>query len=108
MCLDNCIKINKKSLLYFYYAYIDVKDFLADRFFINRQIKIGFIKDYEKHGTEFVVSFVKIYKKDEEIFLIAMEELDKNIKVVGYNDNGEYTKFIEEIGEKIKEMGKNK
>lgn len=36
--MRNYVKIEKKSLLYNYYAYIDTEDFLADSIFIQENL----------------------------------------------------------------------
>ena len=40
--MRNYVKIEKKSLLYNYYAYIDTEDFLADSIFIQEKLRVFF------------------------------------------------------------------
>ena len=42
--MRNYVKIEKKSLLYNYYAYIDTEDFLADSIFIQEKLRVFFGK----------------------------------------------------------------
>lgn len=42
--MRNYVKIEKKSLLYNYYAYIDTEDFFADDIFIQEKVRVQFGK----------------------------------------------------------------
>lgn len=48
---DNFVKIKKFSLLYYHYAYLDTKDYLADQLFVNNKVKVRFGREYEKGST---------------------------------------------------------
>lgn len=105
---NNYIKLRKSSLFYFYYAYIDVKSFLADEFFIDKQVKVKFLRDYQKQEADFIISLVKINKKDEDIFLEALKNLDKNIILVGYNNDKKYDNFKKNLKFKISNFKEEK
>lgn len=42
--MRNYVKIEKKSLLYNCYAYIDTEDFLADSIFIQEKLRVFLVK----------------------------------------------------------------
>ena len=48
--MRNYVKIEKKSLLYNYYAYIDTEDFLADSIFIQEKLRVFFGKNRKEAG----------------------------------------------------------
>ena len=52
--MRNYVKIEKKSLLYNYYAYIDTEDFLADSIFIQEKLRVFFGKTGRKQDSQYV------------------------------------------------------
>lgn len=46
--MRNYVKIEKKSLLFNYYAYIDTEEYLADNIFIQEKLKVFFGKTGRK------------------------------------------------------------
>ena len=57
--MRNYVKIEKKSLLYNYYAYIDTEDFLADSIFIQEKLRVFFGKTGRKQDSQYVVVLCK-------------------------------------------------
>ena len=77
--MRNYVKIEKKSLLYNYYAYIDTEDFLADSIFIQEKLRVFFGKTGRKKSSQYVVVLCKVWKWDAEKFVYAMEKLHNKI-----------------------------
>ena len=72
--MRNYVKIEKKSLLYNYYAYIDTADFLADSIFMQEKLRVFFGKTGRKQDSQYVVVLCKVWKWDAEKFVRAIEK----------------------------------
>ena len=58
------------------YAYVDTKPYVADKMFINRELKVKFVNTMEKEDNLCVIVFVRINKSDREKFINSMRELN--------------------------------
>lgn len=79
-------KLDMKSLLYSNYVYIDVNDYHADALFIQEEVNVKFVKEYEKEDSCYIIIYCKVLKKDERKFLRALENLEKKMLLLGYRD----------------------
>jgi len=95
--MKNYVKIEKKSLLFNYYAYIDTEEYLADKVFIQEKLRVFFGKTGRKQDSQYVVILCKVWKKDAEKFVRAMEKLYNKMILLGY---GECVNSFEELGVK--------
>lgn len=93
--MRNYVKIEKKSLLYNYYAYIDTEDFLADSIFIQEKLRVFFGKTGRKQDSQYMVVLCKVWKWDAEKFVHAMEIFYNKLLLLGH---GECANFFEELG----------
>ncbi len=93
--MRNYVKIEKKSLLFNYYAYIDTEEYLADKVFIQEKLRVFFGKTGRKQDSQYVIILCKVWKKDAEKFVRAMEKLCNKMILLGY---GESVSFFEELG----------
>ena len=93
--MRNYVKIEKKSLLYNYYAYIDTEDFFADSIFIQEKLRVFFGKTGRKQGSQYVVVLCKVWKWVAEKFIHAMEIFYNKLLLLGH---GECVKFFKELG----------
>lgn len=93
--MKNYVKIEKKSLLFNYYAYIDTEEYLADKVFIQEKLRVFFGKTGRKQDSQYVIILCKVWKKDAEKFVRAMEKLYNKMILLGY---GECVNFFEELG----------
>lgn len=93
----NYIRLEKKSITYAYFLFIDVTEYLADRIFIKHKVKVGFGKEYAKEGSKYLCISCKIKKRDEGKFLEALEELKNIMLLCGYVDYLDFCASI--IGE---------
>lgn len=92
--MRNYVKIEKKSLLFNYYAYIDTEEFLADSIFIQEKLIVFFGKTGKKQGNPYVVVLCKVWKWDAEKFVHAMEKFRNKLLLLGHD---ECVNFFEEL-----------
>lgn len=93
--MRNYVKIERKSLLYNYYAYIDTEDFLADSIFIQEKLRVFFGKTGRKQDSQYVVVLCKVWKWDAEKFVRAMGIFYNKLLLLGH---GECVNFFAELG----------
>lgn len=86
----NFWKLEKFSLQYFHYIYIDTIENLADQLFISRKVRVYFGQEGKKEGSPYKVIFCKIKKKDEPEFLEALSELENKMLLMGHRDYQEF------------------
>lgn len=82
----NYMEINRFSIKYRYFCYVDTNEYLADRIFIRRKINVLAGDEYSSEQSRYVIVFCKIKKKDREEFEAAMEELEKKMLILGHRD----------------------
>ena len=78
---------------YISFAYIDTTGYLADRIFVQNEIKVKFCEDYFRKEKKYVVVMCKVKKKDVPEFLQSMEELENRAIIMG---NTDYKSFCKE------------
>ena len=86
--------LKKFSLWYNYYAFFDVREYLADRLFIQHKVRVWFDGEYEKEGSKYIAVFCHVRKKDTDKFLSALENLNRTMLICGYTD---YESEVESI-----------
>lgn len=96
MGYKNYFRLEKFSLWFDYYCFVDAARYLADALFISHKVRVWFKQEYLKEGTNYLIIFCKVRKKDKEEFLAALEELKSKTLLLGYND---YQDFCEELSE---------
>ena len=84
--MRNYVKIEKKSLFYNYYAYIDTEDFLADDIFIQENVRVQFGKVGKRQNSQYVVVLCKVWKWDAEKFVQAMEKIYNKMLLLGHGE----------------------
>ena len=70
--MKNYLTLNRFSLLYDQYAFIDVPAYYADQLFIRHQVTVRFGKEYRHPDQPYVVIFCKVRKQDRNRFLSAL------------------------------------
>lgn len=93
--MRNYVKIEKKSLLFNYYAYIDTEEYLADSIFIQEKLRVFFEKTGRKQDCQYVVVLCKVWKWDAEKFVYAMGRFYNKLLLLGH---GECIIFFEGLG----------
>ena len=71
----NYLTLERFSLRYLFYAFLDTGDYLADGLFIQHQVTVKFLQEYGHDDSPYLVIFCRIRKRDEAAFLDALEEL---------------------------------
>lgn len=99
----NYWRLQRFSLLYKYYAFVDTEEYLGDQLFIQQKVSVSFGKEYGKKGNDYLIIFCKVRRKDENKFLKALDELEKKMLLMGHHD---YPSFCEKLkrqmpGEKV-------
>lgn len=102
-------RLEKFSLFYDYYAFIDTQNYLADNLFIKHKVTVHFMQEYYHPDTEYIVILCKCRKKDSERFCTALEELPNKMLICGHPDYIDFCKEAhikaEEGLEKIRQKG---
>lgn len=93
MVKNNYKKLSAFSLFYYAYMYVDSKDNMADRLFINHKVTVKFGPELTKGRYKMVLC--KIKKRDEKNFLAALAEMYDKALLMGYTD---YRDACSEIG----------
>lgn len=82
--MKNYLTLERCSLLYDHYAFIDVPEYYADQLFVQHQVTVRFGKEYKHPDYPYVVIFCKVRKRDRDKFLTALSELDRKMILRGY------------------------
>lgn len=98
MSEKNYWKLQKFSIFYNHYAFIDSQDYLADQLFVKHKVKVDFGKEYRHEGSNYLVIFCKVRKTQEKEFIQALEELENKMLLMGHRD---YPIFCSDIKKKI-------
>ena len=93
---NNYIPLEKMSIRYKYFCFIDTKEYLADALFIKNRVRVWFQKEAHKSNTDFIVVFCKVKKCDTKKFLETLEELKKKMILLGHSG---YQNFCKEFYE---------
>lgn len=95
MDYKNFFKLQRFSLLYDYYYFIDVADYLADKLFIQHRVNVKFQQEMQKHGCRYLIMFCRIKKRDRLRLEAALGELKNKMLLLGYADYEEFCKKIQ-------------
>lgn len=97
--VKNHLPLERFSLCYRYYAFLDSADYLADQLFIKHKVRVKFLREYQKDGFDFLMIFCRIHKRDEAAFLDALNELPDKMVLCGHpNYPAQCQAFMEMIG----------
>lgn len=98
-------RLEKLSLFYNYYAFIDTPHYLADNLFIKHEVTVHFMQEYHHPEMEYIVILCKCRKRDSERFCAALEELPNKMLICGHPDFIDFCKKAHEKAEEgIKEI----
>ena len=78
--------IDRPSLFYNYFAFLDTDAYLADQLFIKHQVRVHFREEYVRGDSPYRVIFCHVRKRDRARFQAALEELPKKMMLLGYID----------------------
>lgn len=86
----NYLKVNRASLLYKYFCFVDTDDFLADDLFISQKVRVHFLGDYRKEDSKYCFIICKVRKRDVDRFLQVLERLEAKMLLAGHHDYPEF------------------
>ena len=101
--MKNCIRLKNHNPFTNTYAYLDTEEYLADQLFINKKLRVKFLRDYSHENDPYIIVMVKVPKSRNKDFLCCMNELNKKMLLTG---NTNYNKFS--IMERILIHGKER
>lgn len=101
MDYNNYLSLEKLSIRYKFFCFIDTKEYLADVLFVKNQVKVHFQKEAHKSDTEYVVIICKVKKRDINMFKKSLEELKQKMVLMGHLD---YECFCKDFYQSIEEM----
>ena len=78
--------IDRLSLFYNYFAFLDTDAYLADQLFVKHQARVHFREEYVRGDSPYRVIFCHVRKRDRARFQAALEELPKKMMLLGYID----------------------
>lgn len=103
--MKNYLTLNRFSLLYDHYAFIDVPAYYADQIFIRHQVTVRIGKEYRHPDQPYVVIFCKVRKQDRNRFLSALSELNLKMILCGYPRYEEFcASFIAKMNDGAKAL----
>lgn len=88
--MKNYFTLERVSLLYDHYAFIDVPQYYADQLFIRHKVRVYFGKEFQHPDQPYVIIFCKVRKRDRDRFLAALSELDRKMLLCGYPGYSEF------------------
>ena len=98
--MKNYFTLERFSLLYDHYAFIDVPEYFADQLFIQHQVTVRLGKEFQHPDQPYVIIFCKVRKRDRDKFLSALSELDRKMILCGYPGYSEFCDtFIAKMNE---------
>ena len=79
-------RIDRLSLRFYHYAFLDTDAYLADQLFIKYHVRVHFREEYVRNGSPYREIFCHVRKRDQERFLTALEELPDKMLLLGHSD----------------------
>ena len=79
-------KLDRFSLFYDHFAFLDVELYAADQLFIQHQVTVHFAREYGKPGCPYRIILCKVRRRDVGRFHAAMAELPDKLRLLGYGD----------------------
>ena len=86
------------------YAYLDHESYFADKIFMEKGIRVKFIREMHRENAPYRIIFCKVPKRERERLESALKELENKILLAGYKDYPLYCIELEEELEKEKGM----
>ena len=85
------------------YAYLDHESYFADKIFMEKGIRVKFIREMHRENAPYRIIFCKVQKRERERLESALKDLENKILLAGYKDYPLYCTELEE--ELAKERG---
>ncbi len=94
----NYLELKISSIINTSYMYFDRAEYVADKIFIDKKLKVKFLEDAAKPGEDYIICMVKVRKKDRQKFEDCMDELGRKMLLL---EGESYDVFCERTIEKI-------
>ena len=88
--MKNYFRAETKNPVYANYVYVDTKEHLADTLFIRNKVYVKFEREYAKEGTDYVIIFCRVRKKEISKILKSFEDVDNKMALLGHSDYNEF------------------
>lgn len=82
--MNNYIDLHSFSLRYKHYVFIDTEKYFYKQIFSEREIKVKALKEMMRDGFPYRLILCKVLKRDEKIFINALEQIQRKALLVGY------------------------
>lgn len=83
----NYIQLEDKSLFKKQIAYVDTKNLIADKLFIENEIHVDFISDFVNPKLrDYPIVVISYKKKYHDLIINLMSELEKRAILTGFRD----------------------
>ena len=82
------------------YAYLDHERYFADKIFMEKGIRVKFIREMHRENSPYRIIFCKVQKRERERLESALKDLKNKILLEGYKDYPLYCNELEEELEK--------
>ena len=86
------------------YAYLDHESYFADKIFMEKGIRVKFIREMHRENAPYRIVFCKVQKRERERMESALKDLENKILLAGYKDYPLYCTELERELEKEKGM----
>lgn len=88
--MKNYIKLEKLSLLYRHYVFVDTEEHLADQIFVKHKIKVDFGKEYAHPDSIYRMLFCRVRKRNAAAVESALWEMNNKMLLLGHTDYEQY------------------
>ena len=72
LCNTHFVQLERHSLLFRHYAFVDTKDYLADQLFIQEKVRVYFRQETHRTDNDYCVIFCKVRKRDETAKMLLL------------------------------------
>ena len=98
----NYMKLQKFSLFYAHYIFVDSQEHLADALFLSQGIQIHWGKEFAKPGISYRFRFCKVRKRQEKQFLEALQKLQDDMPLSQYLEYASFCKSFSSKSPKVR------
>lgn len=92
--MDYFVRINKFSLFYKYYMYLDHNEYYADAIFAQNGLRLKFTKEYKKKNYPYRMITVRCPKNQAELFERVCNDIPRIMLIRGRRDYADAAKYI--------------
>lgn len=96
--LTNGFKLQRFSLFYSYFAYLDTPNYHADNLFIKHKVTIKFLREFVHDDWPYVLIFGRCRKNYFPKAVAALNELPNKMLICGHKDYQDFcTKLVADM-----------